>query len=276
MKKYIYIDTNLLNSLLADNNPYGIKSSNILSTQSEISEENSNSSTEPSTSTEYGVDAKLFKYLQTIHDEINSIKYSITNKNSATEQSSYRIHSINLFKQYLELEDSLKNEIEKVTDAFSYVDLNGISDFANSIFTGNISKTIFGSNGRNKGSNKKDLIQTHINNEERKNIEFGLTALELIKKLLPSPIYLENSKYYIPLDSDNFLYNQELVNYIFKENTTIVGIPCNKLGTILNSGNQNMILDLDSQLKSIIMESLSLLGYDLEKEVMIPIGWYQE
>ena len=276
MKKYIYIDTNLLSSLLADNNPYGIKNSNILSRQNEISEEKSDLSTEPTTDTEYGADAKLFKYLQTIHDEVNSIKYSITNRNSATEQSSYKLHSINLFKQYLEIGDELLDEIEKVTDTFSYVDLNEILDFVNPIFTGNISKILFGSYGKNKKSNKKDLIQAHINNEERKNIEIGLSALELIKKLLPSPIYLENSEYHIPLNPENFLYNQQLVNYIFKENTTIVGIPCNKLGTILNSGNQNMILDLNSQLKSFVIEALSSLGYDLEKEVMIPIGWYQE
>lgn len=271
MKKYIYIDTNLISTYLAQINQNGLSDSSTFAEESIKINQKCDSNIEPSTSQGIETSFPLLKLAYSINNEVKNISKTISVSDSAKKEVTYKQHAINKLNQFLQIE---YNDSINIQDYFLFYDLDEIIDISNFVFTEN-HKLIFEPiiKEQYKGTkNIKSALQKH-----KDEMAAGLNSLKLFKLSFPSSIYLESSKYIVPLNKNYLFYETSLIPILFNNKTKVIGIEGPSLNSDLDKNTSgNLLYDMKESLNSIKKTFFQNLNMDINKKILIPIAWYQD
>lgn len=260
MKKYIYIDTNLISTYLAQYSPNGIEDSITFVDEKNMLKSQTKSTSDKNTGDNLEVSLAVFKYAHSINRELIKISDTITNSKLNRKEVNYKQHAINKLNQFEKLNS---NEVIKQTDKFDFYDLDNLIDISTFVLIDNYE--FFLKNSKNNGNNNK------------KNMKNGLQAIKYFKMIFPSSIYLESKNYIIPLNKEYLLTESSLIDFLYNDKTTIIGIegPC--LNNYFSKNEpSNLVKNIKDSLNSAKTTFLENLDFDLNKKILVPIAWYQD
>lgn len=278
MKKYVYIDNNLISSYLAQDNPLGLSENTILGEENIQSQSETNSTTDSNTKSQIGITAPFINYARSIDNEVKNIAQTLSISEGLKKEVTYKQHSINKLNDFLEISD---NDSIQINDCFKFYDLDKLIDMTNFTMIENFDTLLkpniieefeINTSTKNKKNIKKDAIK-----KKRTEMETGLSAIKLFKMFFPCPMYLETTDYIVPLNKDYLLYDTSLLPFLFSEETNVIGIEGPRLSNIFNSVHyDNLICNIQDSLNSVGETFFGNLNVDQNKKILIPITWYQD
>lgn len=301
MKHFVYLDTDLINSYLAQLNNGLVKSRQEENTAS-ITEEKGIEDMPFTGKSILGLNIPgLFKYEHGIDDEYIKEVSTISQTNAGKEILSKIIHDnsyddlIDHLKQTVQIEHYEPNtQIEigtylsirgnmKMVDLSVFLSLFG-DDFKKvySMFlSGAFEESIDTFNRQMKRSS--DFIKNQ--KEKKDKIKKDLTMFDnitstiaYISKLLPSDKYLTYENILIPLDKKYLREDYNSLRYKYSKESTIVGHITGEVNDIVNytlnedSGLSPMLQSLDE----LLLAAFEILGIGNDFKIMHPISWYYE
>lgn len=278
MKKYVYIDNNLISSYLAQDNPLGLSENTILGEENIQSLSQTNSTTDSNTKSQIGITAPFLSYARSIDNEVKNIAQTLSTSEGVKKEVTYKQHSINKLNDFLKISD---NDSIEINSCFKFYDLDKLIDNATFTMIENFDTLLKPNIIRELKINKNTkLPQKFIDKavqEKRNEMETGISAIKLFKMFFPCSMYLETSDYIVPLNKDYLLYDTTLLPFLFSEKTNVIGIEGPPLANIFNNVNSdNLICEIQDLLTSVGETFFGNLNVDQNKKILIPITWYQD
>lgn len=286
MRNYIYINNDLVSSYLAQNSSYGIIETSNLSEESGTENSKGKSIQGESTGSSLGTDNQFVTYIKNKTSGIETVSSDVVNVESSKREISFKSHMINNFGKFY---DEFKNEIQTVECTFDLFDLDNIRHVAKFTLIDNF-QYFMKQNKEKEYSAKMEAFNREQRRQERlpklkeylesekDGLNLAILAMDMLRLILPSSVYLENDDYIIPLDAKYLLYDLKLISYLIKDNTVVVGIEGPVISDVGgdNSESENLIKNLKSSFSTVYGDILNSMGIDSNKKLLIPIAWYQE
>jgi len=283
MKEFIYLNTDYINSFLAQKYN-GIPTS----TENETSKSIEKTKTEQ---TGYKTHKKSYSLgipdVIAVTKEIQPQRYEEINQLSNTsfgrEMITKILHdnSYDLFFNNIDLEKyTLIEDYMRIYDLTAIADVMG-QEFLD-IFRYNtpsveeILSTLNRSQRRDSKIKKEAKKMENQNKEELRDIELAIKAIKLLSKLFPSDVYVYIQNYFIPFKRRFFREEISSINYIYTSKTTIMGRVTGTIGNVLRPKYNNEFDAAINSLYDVGIEGLKLLGINENANILIPISWYSE
>lgn len=297
MKHFVYLDTDLINSYLAQIHGGLV---NVISTEKQSKQTNTLTQKKiPSINASKFI-MGIFKFLSFEYTRTNNYLEEITTisqTEAGKEILSKIIHdnSYDRLIDYLTNENRIKNydnnsslkvgEYLILQGKFRMIDLSIISklfnegfkniySFINSGQLENISYTFNRQQRRSKEfKNAQKNMQQSIE-YDLKALDSMLAAINFISKMLPSDKYIIYDNIFIPLKEKYLREDYTSIRYKYSTNSFITGQITGDIKSIMDFSPNN---DLDQALKAldeITLELFNLLSISEDFLIMNPIAWY--
>lgn len=297
MKHFVYLDTDLINSYLAQLNDGLIKSKQV-EDGTEIKEEKTERKSPNKSGSEFGLSIPgMLEYKHKFDEGYSTELNTLSQTNAGKEVLSKMIHdnSYDDLIAYLSKENNIieYNGVEdlKVAD---YISINGnlkmidISvltelmgeDFRNAyklLLSGDLQNSIDRfENPDIKSSDLKDnqLKSKHVINKDLEMFKNVTNLINYISKLLPSEKYLVYQDILIPLDKKYLRENYNSLRYKYSSNSTIVGNITGNIKDIINIKPGNEFGEMFQSIDGMMLAALDMLSIKEDFKVMHPISWY--
>lgn len=301
MKHFVYLDTDLINSYLAQLNDGLIKSKQEES-ETSVTEGKGMEDIPATDGSTVGINIPgIFKYDHEINNDYIKEVNSISQTNAGREILSKIIHDnsynnlIDYFSNTIGIEEyvsgtqidmgtylSIQGNV-KMVDLAVFLELFG-DDFKNvySLF----SRGAFDDSLDNLNrAERRSSNEVKEGKEKERQLKKDLTmfgnindAVAYISKLLPSDKYIVYDNILIPLDKKYLREDYNSLRYKYSNESTIVGHITGKVSDIVNftlnedSGLAPMLQSLDE----LLLAAFGVLGIDQDFKIMHPISWYYE
>lgn len=285
MKDFIYLDTNIVESYLAQDGQGLIKAL----TNSHTNEENN------ITSKTFGGDQEQLESALNILKAFHlGGKYTFNNdlyrdEIGASESATTLINKImhdNIFDIFL---DKYKEKLHYINDKFYIFDIEFLTnlflkeylpykELAYQKELDDFREEAKKNNPQMRDGGLKKIEQSFKKDfaEENKNIKYVIGLFSLISKLFPCDKFIVHNNIFIPIESKYLRYDAKKINYYFSGNTKIY---YKKLGTFKNYFSSDTIGDLSDVLDSmneVVKVGLEFFNLDENSEIILPIAWYKE
>lgn len=285
MKDFIYLDTNIVESYLAQDGQGLIKAL----TNSHTNEENN------ITSKTFGGDQEQLEsalsilkafHLGSKHTFNNDIyKDEIGVSESATTLINKIMHD-NIFDIFL---DKYEGKLHYIDDKFYIFDIEFLTnlflkeylpykELAYDKELSDFREKTQKSNPQMKESGFKKIEKNFKkeHEEENKNIKYVIGLFSLLSKLFPCDKFIAHNNLFIPIENKYLRYDTNKINYYFSGNTKIY---YKRLGTFKNYFNLDAIGDLSvilDTMNEVVKVGLEFFNLNENSEIILPIAWYKE
>ncbi len=283
MKEFIYLNTDYINSFLAQIYN-GIPSSTENETSNSIEKTKSEHTTYKTHTKNYtlGIPNVL-----AVTREVQPNKYEEINQLSNTSFGREMITKIlhdNSYDMFLKNIDPEKYTL--IEDYMRIYDLTAIVDVMEQDFldvykyyipsTEDMLDSLNRSQRRDPKVKKEAKKIEKQNKDELRSILFGIKATKLLSKVFPSDVYVYVQNYFIPFKRKFFREEISSINYIYTSKTKIMGRITGTIGNVLKPKDNNEFSVAVSSLYDIGLQGLKLLGISENANILIPISWYSE
>lgn len=114
------------------------------------------------------------------------------------------------------------------------------------------------------------------NSEDLHNIDYALKALRFLAKVFPSDVYILTDDYFVPLKRKFLREEAMAINYTYTSTTTVMGKPTGTIGELLRYKEDNEFNDMVNSMYDVGLSGMEILGISKELQLLIPISWYSE
>lgn len=297
MKHFVYLDTDLINSYLAqiDEGLTNMKQTEIESIRTE-SKTQENVPGKDRTLMSIGL-SSLLNFQYELEDEHTRGINAISHTEAGKEILSKIIHdnSYDNLISYLRSTSQIKNfnndtkynigDYLMINDNFKMVDLSIIAnlfseDFKkvyNSMLSGEFESTLQNLNREQKRSNEVRKKEKEIKNKissDLKMFDYVVGMITYISKLLPSSKYIVYENLFIPLNEKYLRENYISLRYKYTSSSTIVGQVTGNLRDILDFRPNNELDEIIKAVDVMLFATLKILSINENFKVVNPIAWY--
>lgn len=283
MKEFIYLNTDYINSFLAQkyNGLPTFNQKQSVDGKKESKKEEINGQTH-----KRGFELSLFKligYNAEITPEQERYINELSNFSFGKEMINKALHD-NSYDLFVEDIDSEK--YVTIEDYMRIYDLKSLSSIMENEFMDAYKLNLPTSEDFLKGLNREERRKTHNkkkaekmekeHKEELKGIDYAIKFINLLSRLFPSDVYIYTRNYFIPFKRNFFREEISSINYIYTSKTKILGRVTGTIGNVLRHKNDNEFNEAVNSLNDISIEGLKVLGINEDAKILIPISWYHE
>jgi len=296
VKHFVYLDTDLINSYLAQIDD-GLVNSRKFEEQrcrTEVKTEEDMPATGKS-NISMGL-SSLLGYQYNFENEYIKEINTISQTEAGKEILSKIIHdnSFDNLISYLNKNGLISSDSHKSPVVGDYLILNGNFkmidlSFITSLIDGNFTKiyssitsgafddAIKNMNRQQKRSNEfkaKEKLMKDKLDSELKTFDDVRSMIDFISKILPSDTYIIHNQILIPLTKKYLRENYISLRYKYSSESTIVGYITGDLKSIMDFKPNNELDDLFKVFDEMLLKTLEFLSIKDDFKVMHPIAWY--